>query len=55
MTLFRSRKEFEALQRCLVATQQSTPMRVLAYCVMNNQAASENPHCGSYRRFAAPR
>ena len=36
MKLFRSRKDFEAFQRCLVATQQSTPVRMLAYCVMNN-------------------
>lgn len=36
MTLFKSRKDFEAFQRCLVATLESTPMRVLAYCVMNN-------------------
>jgi putative transposase len=36
MTLFRSRRDFEAFQRCLVATQQSAPMRILAYCVMNN-------------------
>jgi putative transposase len=36
MTLFRSRKDHEAFQRCLVATQQTTPMRVLVYCVMSN-------------------
>ena len=36
MTLFRSPKDFEAFQRCLVATQQTTPMRMLAYCVMSN-------------------
>jgi len=36
MTLFRSPKDYEAFQRCLVATQQTTPMRILAYCVMNN-------------------
>jgi len=36
MTLFRSRSDFEAFLRCLIATQQTTPMRLLAYCVMNN-------------------
>jgi putative transposase len=36
MTLFRSRKDFEAFQRCVVATLDTTPMRVLAYCVMKN-------------------
>ena len=35
-TLFRSRKDFEAFQRCLVQTQQLLPMRILAYCVMSN-------------------
>jgi len=35
-TLFRSRSDFEAFLRCLIATQQTTPMRLLAYCVMNN-------------------
>ena len=34
--LFRSRKDFEAFQRRLHDTQQTTPMRILAYCVMNN-------------------
>jgi len=36
MTLFRSRRDFEAFQRCLRATQETTPIRILAYCVMNN-------------------
>jgi putative transposase len=36
MTLFRSKKDFEAFQRCLVATQETTPVPMLAYCVMNN-------------------
>ena len=37
MTLFRSRKDHEAFQRCLALTQQSVPaVRVLAYCVMSN-------------------
>ena len=36
MTLFRSRSDFEGFLRCLIATQQTTPMRLLAYCVMNN-------------------
>ena len=36
MKLFRSGKDFEAFQRCLGATQKSTPVRMLAYCVMNN-------------------
>ena len=35
-TLFRSQRDFEAFQRCVVATRQTTPMRILAYCVMNN-------------------
>ncbi|MGD0463222.1 MAG: transposase [Tepidisphaeraceae bacterium] len=36
MTLFRSRKDFQAFQRCLVETQKQTPMRVLGFCVMSN-------------------
>jgi len=37
MTLFRSRKDYEAFQRCLAVTQESVPsVRVLAYCVMPN-------------------
>lgn len=36
MTLFRSAREFEAFQRCLVQTLQSTSMRLLAYGVMGN-------------------
>jgi putative transposase len=36
MMLFRSRKDFEAFQRCLVETQRQTPMRVLAFCIMSN-------------------
>jgi putative transposase len=35
-TLFRSGGDFEAFQRCLVQTLESTPMRILAYCVMSN-------------------
>src|SRR6185437_14936319 len=35
-TLFRSRRDFEAFQRCLVRTLDVAPMRVLAYCVMSN-------------------
>src|SRR6185437_14949275 len=35
-TLFRSRRDFEAFQRCLVWTLDVAPMRVLAYCVMSN-------------------
>ena len=30
MTLFRSRKDHEAFQRCLVQTLESTPIRVLS-------------------------
>jgi putative transposase len=36
MTLFRSGKDFQAFQRCLVETQKQTPMRVLGFCVMSN-------------------
>ena len=36
MALFRSGKDFEAFQRCLVETQRQTPMRVLGFCVMSN-------------------
>ena len=34
--LFRSRKDYEAFQRCLIHTSQNAPMRVLGYCVMPN-------------------
>jgi len=36
MTLFRSPRDFHAFQRCLVDTLKTTPMRVLAFCVMSN-------------------
>jgi len=36
MKPFRSRHDFEAFQRCLVQTLESTPMRVMAYCVMSD-------------------
>ena len=36
MTLFRSRQDFQAFQRCLVDTLETTPIRVLAYCAMSN-------------------
>jgi putative transposase len=36
MKLFHSRKDLEAFQRCLLDTLQTTPMRVLGYCEMNN-------------------
>ena len=36
MPLFRSARDYEAFQRCLVHTLESTPMRILAYCVMSN-------------------
>jgi putative transposase len=36
MELFRARRDFEAFQGCLVETLKTTPMRVLAYCVMPN-------------------
>jgi putative transposase len=35
-TLFRGQRDFEAFQRSLVQTLESSPMRVLAYCVMPN-------------------
>jgi len=35
-TLFRGQRDFEAFQRCLVRTLETTPIRVLAYCVMSN-------------------
>ena len=34
--LFRSRRDFEVFQRCLIETLDITPMRVLSYCVMSN-------------------
>ena len=34
--LFRSRKDHEAFQRCLIETLEKAPMRVLGYCVMPN-------------------
>ncbi len=36
MTLFRSRNDHEAFQRCLVQTLEAVPIRVLSYCVMSN-------------------
>jgi putative transposase len=36
MTLFRSRRDHEAFQRCLVKSLEAVPIRVLAYCVMSN-------------------
>jgi putative transposase len=32
--LFRSRKDHEAFQRCLLQTLDAVPMRILGYCVM---------------------
>ena len=34
--LFRTRKDYEAFQRCLIETCEIVPMRVLGYCVMPN-------------------
>jgi putative transposase len=34
--LFRTRKDYEAFQRCLVESLAQVPMRVLGYCVMPN-------------------
>jgi putative transposase len=34
--IFRTRKDYEAFQRCLVDTLDVTPMRVLGYCIMPN-------------------
>jgi putative transposase len=34
--LFRTRKDYEAFQRCLLEAQEKVPMRVLGYCVMPN-------------------
>jgi putative transposase len=35
-TLFRSRRDYEAFQRCLVDTLEAMPTRVLSYCIMPN-------------------
>jgi putative transposase len=35
-TLFRSRKDYESFQRCLIETLAIVPMRALGYCVMPN-------------------
>jgi len=34
--LFRSQKDYQAFQRCLIQTLDNTPMRILDYCVMPN-------------------
>lgn len=36
MTLFRSRRDHEAFQRCLVQTLEAAQIGVLSYCVMSN-------------------
>jgi putative transposase len=36
MKLFRSRKDHEAFQQCLIDAMEKVPMRVLGYCVMPN-------------------
>jgi putative transposase len=34
--LFRTRKDYEAFQRCLIQTLEVAPIRLLSYCVMPN-------------------
>jgi putative transposase len=34
--LFRSRKDYEAFQRCLIEAREKVPLRILGYCVMPN-------------------
>jgi putative transposase len=34
-TLFKSGRDFEAFQRCLVRAVEAEPIRLLAYCVMS--------------------
>jgi REP element-mobilizing transposase RayT len=35
-TLFRSRKDYQAFQRCMIQTLEAVPMRILGYCIMPN-------------------